>query len=72
MIVSIKANSESSLSLALKTLLIFFTKALSVARHKVRAPFFAVDDDSVDSIDLRLSTILFAASLFAPRTKRVC
>ncbi len=53
----------------------FFTKALPVARHKVLAPFFAVDDDSTDSIsiDLRLSsTILFAASLLAPRTKRVC
>ena len=44
----------------------------SVARHKVLAPFFVVDDDSHDSIDLRLSTILFAASLFTPRTKRVC
>jgi hypothetical protein len=56
----------------LKNLADFFTKALPVARHKVLAPFFAVDDDSSDSIDLRLSTILFAASLFAPRTKRVC
>jgi hypothetical protein len=50
----------------------FFTKALPVARHKVLAPFFAVDDDSSDSIDLRLSTFLFAASFFSPRTKRVC
>jgi hypothetical protein len=56
----------------LKNLADFFTKALPVARHKVLAPFFAVDDDSSDTIDLRLSTILFAASLFAPRTKRVC
>jgi hypothetical protein len=45
-----------------KNLADFFTKALPVARHKVLAPFFAVDDDSTDSIDLRLSTILFAAS----------
>jgi hypothetical protein len=36
----------------------FFTKALPVARHKVLAPFFAVDDDSIDSINLRLSAIL--------------
>ncbi len=49
----------------------FFTKALPVARHKVLAPFFAVDDDSIDSINLRLSAILFAASLYTPRTKRV-
>jgi hypothetical protein len=55
-----------------KNLADFFTKALPVARHKALAPFFAVDDDSTDSIDLRLSTILFAASLFTPRTKRVC
>jgi hypothetical protein len=55
-----------------KNLADFFTKALPVARHKVLAPFFAVDDDSTDSIDLRLSTILFAASLLPPRTKRVC
>jgi hypothetical protein len=55
-----------------KNLADFFTKALPVARHKVLAPFFAVDDDSTDSIDLRLSTILFAASFFSPRTKRVC
>jgi hypothetical protein len=55
-----------------KNLADFFTKALPVARHKALAPFFAVDDDSTDSIDLRLSTILFAASLFIPRTKRVC
>ncbi len=55
-----------------KNLADFFTKALPVARHKAIAPFFVVDDDSTDSIDLRLSTILFAAALFAPRTKRVC
>jgi hypothetical protein len=55
-----------------KNLADFFTKALPVARHKVLAPFFAVDDDSIDSINLRLSAILFAASLFTPRTKRVC
>jgi hypothetical protein len=55
-----------------KNLADFFTKALPVARHKVLAPFFAVDDDSSDSIDLRLSAILFAASFFSPRTKRVC
>ncbi len=55
-----------------KKLADFFTKALpTVARHKALAPFFTVDDDSTDSIDLRLSTILFAASLFTPRTKRV-
>ncbi len=49
-----------------KNLADLFTNALlvAVARHKVLAPFFAVDDDSPDSIDLRLSTILFAASLF--------
>ncbi len=35
-----------------------FTKALPVARHKVLAPFFAVDNDDPDSIDLRLSTIV--------------
>jgi hypothetical protein len=46
-----------------KNLADFFTKALPVARHKALAPFFAVDDDSTDSIDLRLSTIRFAASL---------
>jgi hypothetical protein len=45
---------------------VFFTKALPVTRHKVLAPFFAVDDDSI------LSAILFAASLYTPRTKRVC
>jgi hypothetical protein len=55
-----------------KNLADFFTKALPVARHKVLAPFFAVDDDSLDSINLRLSAILFAASLFTSRTKRVC
>jgi hypothetical protein len=55
-----------------KNLADFFTKALPVARHKMLAPFFAVDDDSLDSINLRLSAILFAASLFTSRTKRVC
>ena len=40
-----------------KNLADFFTKALPVARHKVLAPFFAVDDDSIDSINLRLSAI---------------
>ncbi len=55
-----------------KNLADFFTKALPVARHKALAPFFVIDDDSPDSIDLRLSTILFAASLFTPRTKQVC
>jgi hypothetical protein len=62
---------KASLFLVRKILLIFFTKALPVARHKVLAPFFAVDNDSSDSIDLKLSTILFAASFFSPRTKRV-
>jgi hypothetical protein len=55
-----------------KNLADFFTKALTVARDKVLAPFFAVDDDSIDSINIRLSAILFAASLYTPRTKRVC
>ena len=68
MIVLIKANSEPGK----KNLADFFTKAPPVARHKVLAPFFAIDDDSDDSIELRLSTILFAASFFSPRTKRVC
>ena len=30
-----------------KNLADFFTKALPVARHKVLAPFFAVDEDSI-------------------------
>jgi hypothetical protein len=55
-----------------KNLADFFTKALPVARHKAFAPFFAIDDDSTGCIDLRLSTILFVASLFTPRAKRVC
>jgi hypothetical protein len=50
----------------------FYTKTLSIARHKVPAPFFAVDDGSNDNLDLRLSTFLFAALLFTPRAKRVC
>jgi hypothetical protein len=54
-----------------KNLADFFTKVLPVARHNVVAPFFAVGDDSPDSIDLRLSTILFSASLFTQRNKRV-
>jgi hypothetical protein len=55
-----------------KSLAGVFTKALPVARHRVLAPFFAVDDDILDSIYLRLSATLFAASLYTPRTKRVC
>ncbi len=46
----------------------FFTKALPVARHKVLAPFFAVDDDSLDSIKLRLSAILYTFCCIAVYT----
>jgi hypothetical protein len=49
----------------LRNLVDFFTKFLSVARHKVLAPFIATDDDDVviDTVQLRLTNILFAAAL---------
>jgi hypothetical protein len=56
-----------------KNLADFFTKALTVAHHKTLAHFLPLTTTrSTDSIDLRLSTIIFAASLSTPRTKRVC
>jgi hypothetical protein len=51
-----------------KNLAEIFTKALPVARHKVLVPFFTVDDNTLDSINLGLSVILFAASLYTSRT----
>jgi hypothetical protein len=54
----------------------FFTKSLPVGRHTTMAPFFAADDDdpdTVDSTNLTLSKLLFAAALYnTSRTKRVC
>jgi hypothetical protein len=56
----------------------FFTKSLPVGRHTSMAPFFAADDDdpdTVDSTNLTLSKLLFAAALyntFRTSTKRVC
>ena len=51
-----------------KNLADFFTKALPVARHKALAPFFAVDDDSTESIDLRhlLFSLLLRCLHLAP------
>jgi hypothetical protein len=53
----------------------FFTKSLPVGRHITMAPFLAADDDDpdIDSTNLTLSKLLFAAALYdTSRIKRVC